>query len=83
MIDIGNTHTVIGLFDNGQLKHNWRLNSTLQRTEDEQWAVLRSFFKDIDFDYKEIHGIAISSVVPNITIVYDRMIEKYFNKKAS
>ena len=52
MIDIGNTHTVIGLFDNGQLKHNWRLNSTLQRTEDEQWAVLRSFFKDIDFDYK-------------------------------
>jgi len=82
MIDIGNTHTVIGLFENGKLRYDWRLSSTLQRTEDEKWAVLSSFFKDIDFDYKNINGIAISSVVPNNTIIYDRMIEKYFNKKA-
>jgi len=61
MIDIGNTHTVIGLFENGKLRYDWRLSSTLQRTEDEKWAVLSSFFKDIDFDYKNINGIAISS----------------------
>ena len=39
MIDIGNTHTVVGLIEDGKLKHNWRLSSTLLRTEDEKWAV--------------------------------------------
>jgi type III pantothenate kinase len=82
MIDIGNTQTVVGLFDKDKLKYNWRLSSTLLRTEDEKWAVLTSFFKDINFDHKNIDGIAISSVVPNITIIYDRMVEKYLNKKA-
>ena len=81
MIDIGNTHTVVGLIEDGKLKYNWRLSSTLLRTEDEKWAVISSFFKNIDFDYKKINGIAISSVVPNITIVYDRLVEKYFKKK--
>ena len=82
MIDIGNTHTVVGLIEDGKLKHNWRLSSILLRTEDEKWAVISSFFKDIEFDYKKINGIAISSVVPNITIIYDRLVEKYFKKKA-
>ncbi len=83
VIDIGNTQTVVGLIEGGKLLYNWRLSSTLLRTEDEKWAVISSFFKDIDFDYKKnIDGIAISSVVPNITIVFDRLVEKYFKKKA-
>ncbi|MCK5032469.1 MAG: type III pantothenate kinase [Calditrichia bacterium] len=77
MIDIGNTHTVVGLFGEDKLKHNWRLSSTLLRTEDEIWAVLTSFFKNIDFQYQNITGIAISSVVPNLTLIYDRMVDKY------
>lgn len=77
MIDIGNTHTVVGLFSEDKLKHNWRLSSTLLRTEDEIWAVLTSFFKNIDFQYQNITGIAISSVVPNLTLIYDRMVNKY------
>jgi type III pantothenate kinase len=82
MIDIGNTHTVVGLISEEKLKYNWRLSSTMLRTEDEIWAVLSSFFKDIDFQYQNIKGIAISSVVPNLTLIYDRMIEKYFGKSA-
>lgn len=82
VIDIGNTHTVIGLIDKSGLQHSWRLSTTLQRTEDEKWAVIRSFFKDIDFSHAEINGIAISSVVPNMTIIYDRLVEKYIKKKA-
>jgi len=82
MIDIGNTHTVVGLFSKDELKYNWRLSSTLLRTEDEIWAVLISFFKDIDFRYRNIEGIAISSVVPNLTLIYDRMVDKYFGKEA-
>lgn len=82
MIDIGNTHTVIGLIGNDNLEQDWRLSSTMLRTEDEVWAVISSFFKNINFNYKDIQGIAISSVVPNITLIYDRMVEKYLKKNA-
>lgn len=82
MIDIGNTHTVIGLIRNKKLETSWRLSSTLLRTEDEIWAVISSFFKNIDFQYSNIQGIAISSVVPNITLNYNRMIKKYLKKEA-
>ena len=82
MIDIGNTHTVVGLFSKDKLIHHWRLSSTLLRTEDEIWAVLTSFFKDKDFHHKNIVGIAISSVVPNLTLIYDRMMDKYFGTTA-
>jgi type III pantothenate kinase len=82
MIDIGNTHTVVGLFSKNKLIHHWRLSSTLVRTEDEIWAVLTSFFKDKAINQKNISGIAISSVVPNLTITYDRMMDKYFGKRA-
>ena len=44
MVDIGNTHTVLGLFDDENLKRYWRVTSQLSRTEDEIWVVIDSLF---------------------------------------
>ncbi len=77
MIDIGNTHSVIGLFENRELKRSWRLSSQANRTEDECWIVLRSFFKSSNLDALKIKGACISSVVPEQTLIFSRMIEKY------
>ena len=77
MIDIGNTHTVIGLFKKSILEQNWRLASQLSRTEDECWAVISSFLNIAQIEIFEIKGVCISSVVPNLSLNYIRMIEKY------
>jgi len=78
MIDIGNTHTVIGLFQDGNLANHWRISSIAVRTEDEIWVDIKAFFKDVNCNYEDISGICISSVVPDYTIVITRMITKYF-----
>ena len=81
MIDIGNTHTVIGLFKNGDLLRHWRVTSHFSRTEDETWAIVDSFFKLDNFYAKDIRGVCISSVVPELTRVFRRMTLKYLSIK--
>ena len=38
-IDVGNTHTVLGLFDGEEIVEHWRISTDARRTADE-WAVL-------------------------------------------
>ena len=77
MVDIGNTHTVLGIFENDTLKRHWRVTSQLLRTEDEIWSVIDSFFHLDKLDLNKIKGVCISSVVPELSRIYRRMMEKY------
>jgi type III pantothenate kinase len=81
MIDIGNTHTVIGLFKHNALFKEWRIMSNLARTEDERWIILESFLTNASIEISEIKGVCISSVVPDQNMDYKRMIVKYLNLK--
>ena len=38
-IDIGNTHTVVGIFDKHKLLGDWRVTSFITRTDVYQWSV--------------------------------------------
>jgi len=77
MIDIGNTHTVLGMYENDVLGKHWRVTSRYSRTEDETWVVVDSFLKLYKMESKIIEGVCISSVVPEQTRIYRRMVEKY------
>ncbi len=79
MIDIGNTHTVIGLFQYDKLIYHWRMSGFAARTEDETWVILRSFFKDVNYEITQIQGACISSVVPDFTLTFNRMLKKYLD----
>ncbi|MEZ5140545.1 MAG: type III pantothenate kinase [Acidimicrobiales bacterium] len=90
-IDIGNTQTVIGLFDDAEddapdtspaeagLLDHWRIATNAERTSDEHALVVQEFlgFHGFSFD-DDIDGIAISSVVPRATAAFREMTEKYF-----
>ena len=39
-IDVGNTHTVIGLFEGDTLRRHWRIRTEHSRTADEYSAIL-------------------------------------------
>jgi len=78
-IDIGNTHTVFGVFDKKRLIADWRVSSAVSRTEDEIGTQVGAFLKDAGIRPKAIKGVAISSVVPNLTEVFVLMARKYFS----
>jgi len=68
-IDIGNTQTVLGLFDGDELVGHWRFGTGHDRTFDEmRWELLGVL--DLDgFAPEDIQGVAVSSVVPAVTAV--------------
>ncbi len=80
-IDIGNTHTVFGIYRDGKLIHDWRVSSLITRTEDETWLLVKFFCEDAKVNINEITGVGISSVVPNLTDVFIWMSEKHFKVK--
>jgi type III pantothenate kinase len=67
VFDVGNTETTIGVFDGAELAASWRIMTNVPRTRDEYLVLLRSLIGDADIDSTSISGIAIGSVVPQLT----------------
>lgn len=68
-LDVGNTETVIGLFERGELLDHWRLSTHPARTADELGLLLRALLRESGFDPDAIDAVAIGSVVPPVTHV--------------
>lgn len=77
-IDIGNTHTVFGVYKNSKLVSDWRVTSSHQRTEDEAGTQVKLFLREAGIQPKDIDSVGISSVVPNLTDIFASMAKKYF-----
>jgi type III pantothenate kinase len=65
--DIGNTETVLGIFEGEDLRSHWRLSTHPGRTVDEYGLLLRSLLRESGQDPARIDGVAICSVVPPLT----------------
>lgn len=76
-IDIGNTHTVLGVFRKEKLVADWRMTSSTVRTEDELWMMMKMFFEHSRINEGDITGAVISSVVPNLTRMFEITLLKY------
>ncbi len=77
-VDIGNTNVVTGVFVGRQLTHQWRLATSVSRTADEAWIVLHALCQTEGVNTEEIHGLAISSVVPDMTSIFADMGRRHF-----
>ncbi|MFW6286398.1 MAG: type III pantothenate kinase [Candidatus Sumerlaeota bacterium] len=66
-IDVGNTHTVMGLYAGEDLVHEWRIRSVPERTEDEMRALLADLFRERELLVGDVRGSAIASVIPRVT----------------
>jgi len=78
VVDVGNTHTVIGLYQGKKLSHHWRLLTEAERTADEYGVLLRSLFSASDLVFSTVQGIVVSSVVPPMNNVMEELARKYF-----
>ncbi|WP_112179201.1 MULTISPECIES: type III pantothenate kinase [Paraliobacillus] len=81
VLDVGNTNTVLGIFDQDELKYQWRIKTDREKTEDEFAMLIKSLFEHEGLTFANVNGIIISSVVPPIMYAFDRMAEKYFDQK--
>ena len=80
--DVGNTETVIGLFDSGALLDHWRISTHGDRTVDEFGLLVRALIRESGFAINGINGAAIASVVPPITPALVEMCERHLGTLA-
>lgn len=78
-VDVGNTHTHLGVFSGKQLAHEWRAFTDPRRTADELALLFGHFLElgDLSFS-RQITGVVMSSVVPRATRGLREMTLKYF-----
>ncbi|MPZ69666.1 MAG: type III pantothenate kinase [Actinobacteria bacterium] len=78
-VDVGNTQTLIGVFEKERLEHEWRVSTDPKRTADELALLFGEFLQLADLSFsRQITGVAISSVVPKATQELREMTLRYF-----
>jgi type III pantothenate kinase len=79
-VDVGNTQTVIGVFDGDKLARQWRIATDARRTADELALLFGGFmaFDNLSFS-RNVHGVVVSSVVPVVTEQLREMTNRYFH----
>ncbi len=77
VIDIGNTNTVIGVYDGNHLIKDWRIRTERNTTEDEFNLLITSLFGSNGIQLKDIDRTIISSVVPPMVTILNSFCLKY------
>jgi type III pantothenate kinase len=78
-VDVGNTHTVLGIFDGTEVVEDWRIATVPDRTADEIAVLLQGLLgqsalvKDAD-----VNGIALCSTVPSVLHEMREMCRRYY-----
>jgi type III pantothenate kinase len=71
VLDIGNSHIVAAVFQNSKMLRSWRFAT--DKTKDEYGVIINSFFSNLNLEIQQIDRAAISSVVPVLTGVFEKM----------
>ena len=79
-IDIGNTNTVLGVFNGETLGAHFRIMTRPERTVDEYGVLLLSLLREGGIDPSLFDGIAISSVVPPLTPTFQEVARDRFGR---
>ena len=77
VIDVGNTNTVLGVYDGRHLIRDWRLRTERNTTEDEVNIIITSLFAQSGIRPEKIVRTIISSVVPPMVTILDSFCRKY------
>ena len=73
-IDVGNTNTVLGLFEGPDIYQSWRTKTDARETADELALKFRALLEDSP----EVTGIALCSTVPAVLREMRTMLDRYY-----
>jgi type III pantothenate kinase len=74
--DIGNSHTTLGLLDDGEVVDHWRVATDERRTADEWGVLVRQLLADSPVD-DALRGVAVCSTVPAVLHEWRDMLRAY------
>ena len=80
--DVGNTNIVLGVFEDGKLITNWRLETDNRKSADEYGMLINQLFEHEKLNIEDIEDVIIATVVPSILYTLQHLSAKYFNRRA-
>lgn len=75
-VDIGNTQTVLGLIENGELDGHWRVSTDASLTADEVRVKIGGLLAADGRSWSDIERVVVASVVPTLTAAYEELAER-------
>jgi len=78
-IDIGNTDTTLGVFEDVKLRVTWHMATNIHRMADEYAALLLNLLRHQNLDTPDITTVAMCSVVPPLITTYEDLFQRYFH----
>jgi type III pantothenate kinase len=82
VVDVGNTNTVLGLYDGNELVHNFRIESSKGRTIDEYHVLIISLITLAGVDTAKVSASIVASVVPALSDPISTALRRAFGHKA-
>lgn len=82
VVDVGNSHTVLGLYDGRELRGHWRVVTANYRTGDELQILLMMLLQSIELHPRQITGCCVSSVVPQLNPALQQVSRHAFQVEA-
>ena len=79
-MNINNTNTMLGLYQNEKWIANWRIASDRARLPDEYAMLLKSLFDFEGLKWEDISGVALASVVPPLTSSFVEMCQRFLKR---
>jgi type III pantothenate kinase len=77
-IDVGNTDTVVGVFDGGRLVTDFRLHTEPRATGAELGLVVVSLLRSAGLEPEAISAVVVSNVVPDLSRSIDELARQRF-----
>lgn len=81
VLDVGNTNTVLGVYEGERLVANWRLTTNKSQTVDEYAVLFRNLFAMDQLKVEDVNGVVVSSVVPPMDSTLREVCERHFKTK--
>jgi len=78
VMDVGNTNTVLGIYEGNRLRASWRITTRREQTADEYGVFIENLLQSAGLGPKDVTAVALSSVVPTVQPVLEETANNYF-----
>jgi len=80
-VDIGNTNITFGLYEGEELGPRWRIRTVQDKMPDEYGILMEQLFRYRGHSLQEVTGVAIASVVPPLTPIFEQVSRDYMKQE--
>lgn len=79
VIDVGNSNTVLGIYEGQTLKKDWRVGTDKYRTVDEYAMLINDLFRLSGLQFTDLTDVIVSTVVPPMLNTIEGLCRQYFH----